>query len=57
MISKTETITISVKDYVELKKRSHFLQLLQDKGVDSWEGYSAVSVGVEGDEERECVNE
>lgn len=32
-------ITISFKEYHELKKASHLLQCLEDAGVDNWSGY------------------
>ena len=34
-----ETITISKQVYDELLEDSHFLQCLQDAGVDNWDGY------------------
>jgi hypothetical protein len=34
-----ETITISKKEYEQLKKDQHFLECLQGAGVDNWEGY------------------
>ena len=35
-----ETITISKKEYEDLKEDALFLQALRKAGVDNWEGYS-----------------
>ena len=35
-----ETITISKEEYARLLEDSHFLQCLEDAGVDNWDGYS-----------------
>ena len=43
-----KTITIPVKDLVELLKKEMKLDLLECSGVDSWEGYS-YSLYPEGD--------
>ena len=34
-----DTITISVKDYAQLKDREQWLRCLEGAGVDNWEGY------------------
>ena len=34
------TVTISVKEYEQLKEDSKFLNCLISAGVDSWDGYS-----------------
>lgn len=34
-----ETVTISKKEYESLKEDSHWLQCLENAGVDNWEGY------------------
>jgi hypothetical protein len=34
-----ETITISKEEHTQLLEDSHFLQCLQDAGVDNWDGY------------------
>jgi len=34
-----ETITITRKEYKELKEDSDFLQALRAAGVDNWDGY------------------
>jgi hypothetical protein len=34
-----QTITISTKEYTELKESQYFLESLQANGVDNWEGY------------------
>jgi hypothetical protein len=34
-----ETVTISKKEYEQLKEDSFFLECLQGAGVDNWEGY------------------
>jgi hypothetical protein len=36
---KTETITISVKEYNQLIKNNEFINCLIDVGVDNWTGY------------------
>jgi hypothetical protein len=37
----SETMTISVKEYRELRKASAKLELLEGGGVDNWEWYGA----------------
>jgi len=34
-----ETITITMKEYEQLKHDQYFLECLQGAGVDNWDGY------------------
>lgn len=40
-MSQTAEITISLEDYNSLIENSLFLNLLENNGVDNWEGYEA----------------
>ena len=48
---KTETITISVKEYNQLLEASNFLNCLIDAGVDNWPGYDEAQRLLEDGEE------
>lgn len=38
MEKETETITIPLKEYMSLKRRSDWLDCLESAGVDNWNG-------------------
>jgi hypothetical protein len=48
---KTETITISVKEYNQLIKNNEFLNCLIDVGVDNWPGFEEAQRLLEDGEE------
>lgn len=48
-----EMVTISKKEYEQLKEDSNFLNALRAAGVDNWEGYSE-ACGSEDDEEEQA---
>jgi len=39
-MEKQKTVTISLKEYISLKKDEAFLAALEENGVDNWSGYS-----------------
>lgn len=38
METETETVTIPMKEYMSLKRRSDWLDCLESAGVDNWQG-------------------
>ena len=39
-MEEQQTVTISLKEYISLKKDQAFLAALEENGVDNWAGYS-----------------
>lgn len=48
-----ETVTITVKEYKDLKESDRILSLLYAGGVDNWEWYSESVYGADEDEAEE----
>ncbi|ASN68337.1 hypothetical protein 10S11_75 [uncultured Caudovirales phage] len=46
----SKTVTISAEEYNNLLKKEKFLEALENRGVDNWDGYSEAYKSVYGEE-------